>query len=263
MAIQQPDAAALNAALKQSSASMLASLQQLYAANQPLTPQMFYQSLPNMFPTGPPSNAVHHYNGALRQQLYNGTLRQRMYADPAHEFMEEHGPALKKIIEEDTEHQKVSVRHAWHRQLDRFVVTVVCAGCEKSWTSRQNGEMMVRVLSEDWERAFIRDVLAALIDKAADDACFGIREAAILSEWITERLAAAGERGLPYAQVIHQAVEARLCSPKDVDSTLKALSFASEWVTLGSAGIIMPGGWDGEWSLPILHLPPGHPMRDW
>jgi hypothetical protein len=192
---------------------------------------------------------------AMLNQMYQPQIVQA-----ALEFMEEHGPALKKIIEEDTEHQKVAVRSAWHRQRNQFVVTVVCDGCEKSWTGRQNSEAMQRSVREQWERSFIGDVLTPLIDAAAADACFGIQ---LLSEWVTMRLAAAGEKGLPYAQVIHEAVKQRMCSPKDVDSTLKALSFASEWVTLGSSGIILPGGWDGEWSLPVLHLPQGHPMRNW
>lgn len=182
-----------------------------------------------------------------------------MYGDPVEDFMVAHSDSLKTIIQEDTEHQRVTVRHGWHRAVDSYRVTVICESCEKQWKS----SITAQQLYGSWEKAFISDVLTPLIDEATADDCFGVREAALMAEWVTKRLAAAGERGIPYAQVVHEAVDARLVTPKDVDTVLRTMEFVSEWVTLAHSGIILPGGWNGEWSLPVLYLPYGHPLRTW
>lgn len=183
-------------------------------------------------------------------------------------FMFDHKAAMKKIMLEDSDHGDISVRYGWMHDMDQFKVTVVCNVCERRWSAAQDGPSLIRtarldVPQEMIEREFIRRVVAPLTEEVCETSCFGAQQEAMLAEWATRRLHAAGERGMPYVQLVHEAIEARMCTPKDVDETLRKMSFISEWVTLENSGLILPGGWDGTWKLPILTLPPQHPMRDW
>jgi hypothetical protein len=182
--------------------------------------------------------------------------------DPIRMFL---GTALteaRKLILQDSEHQRLSVRHARMND-DHWRITVMCMVCERKWTTSFTPDQIVSSLPDMAEKEIVRRWIAPLVDVICRTSCFEIVEAALLAEWLTRRLVAAGAKGMPYVQVIHDAVEARLCSPRDVDQILRQLEFVPEWVKLGSAGVILPGGWDGAWTLPILHLPDGHPLKTW
>lgn len=182
--------------------------------------------------------------------------------DPFRLFLGKALSEARHLIVQDSEHQRISVRHA-KMQDEMYRVTISCMTCERKWTTMFDPAGLVSADQEMVEREVVRRWVAPLTEVVLKASCFQVVEAALLAEWLTRRLVAAGAKGMPYVQVIHDAVEARLCSPKDVDHILRVLDVVPEWVTLGSAGVILPGGWDGAWTLPILHLPDGHPLKTW
>jgi hypothetical protein len=93
-----------------------------------------------------------------------------------------------------------------------------------------------------------------------------MKEAALLAEWITERLTAAGPAGLPYPQVIHEASEACSAPPQEVDTMVRRLGFLAEWVPIRQllpAEALEAMNYDPSWRLPIVRLPLDHPLCTW
>jgi hypothetical protein len=204
-------------------------------------------------------------------QAYRATpsLRNRLYGMPMKQLLKTAGPELAALIEDETEHRKVAIRSAWSDVADMFSITCVCASCEKVFrlnvAARDIAKYGIHSTQtyEEGARLWVIDELAAFYMLIAVEPCYGAREQALLAEWLTQRLAKAGERGMPYAQLIHEATQARMVPPRDADWMLRKLEFVEKWVPLQNSGLILPGGWDGEWTLPILTLPKDHPLRDW
>jgi hypothetical protein len=195
-----------------------------------------------------------------------GTLYERTHSNPFVGFWDQDvRPALRSEIEAGSDHGSLTIFGRWAEHYQQFAIQIHCRSCEKNWRLDTTREELYRLKRDyaDWKMAWVDQKLAPWHVGICSDACFGPREEALLAEWLTLRLARAGERGMPYVQLVHEAVEARLVPPADVDMVLRKLKFVEEWVKLANSGLILPGTWDGEWTLPILTLPNGHPLKTW
>lgn len=223
-----------------------------------ITPNMMSGYGRNYPAPGPQVLAPGKRFGGLREALgYD------LHQDPFRIFLTKALSEARKLIVLDSEHQRISVRHSYMAQMDLYRISVVCMACERKWTAQFDPNGIHTSDPNEVEKEVVKRYIAPMVEQILRCSCFEVEQAALLAEWLTRRLVVAGARGMPYVQVLHDAVEAHLCSPKDVDHLLRVMDVVPEWVTLANSGLILPGGWDGAWTLPILHLPDGHPLKTW
>lgn len=151
---------------------------------------------------------------------------------------------------------------------DLQCVTVTCSGCERAWGLEINTRAMVegmRISATNRPMDGCTREVHKFLMGIARTLCYKMSLVAELAEWLTKRVAEAGERGVKYSALVAEAVEEHYCAEHDVDVMLDRLDFDRDWgseayaarddmiAVTHIAGRIVNDYW--------ILLPQGHPQR--
>lgn len=148
-------------------------------------------------------------------------------------------------------------------------VVVACQGCERVWDLTVTNAALLNRNIQEPASLYVFRLLHKFLMGVARTLCYKLSLVAELAEWLTKRVAEAGEKGVKYSALVAEAVDEHYCAAHDVDVMLERLDFDRDWGSTSAPGVLTYDDLMVDMTRiagrivndPWILLPQGHPQR--